>query len=251
MNSYQASDRRELLHRITPVGWFLIVLGVALVGVLGFGGLQRLRDRLPAEAPAPAATATPTSAPTLEPTATAVVTETAAFPAYWSEGMHQDATGHWWPAEDMREEVQALVEQHYLEQEKVMGQNQLAILDTVTDESIRDYWTGPFLENFYTTKGRYLETGEFNQVAQIVDERVIIVQGFSEDGKMVQVGDTYMAAHLEQYNEETDTWDRIEIPEDGYLDGTQYLGVAILNMQYDEEDGRWKVHSFEKWIPRP
>jgi hypothetical protein len=180
------------------------------------------------------------------------MTEEVAFPAYWATGMYQDAEGKWWPAEEVREEVVATVKEHYLEGEALLSDRpETEVLETVSDEMAARYQTGEFLENWYTYRKRYEETGAFNETVEIVDERVLNVQEFSEDGERVVVADTYMQAHLLQYNAQTDEWERIAIPADGILDGTQYLGVSVIEMKYDEEDGRWKSSRFIKWIPRP
>jgi hypothetical protein len=61
----------------------------------------------------------------------------------------------------------------------------------------------------------------------------------------------YQAAYLLQYDPSTASWNQVEIPEDGLLDGTQYLGTAIYRMEYDPEDGRWKQSELVDWLPRP
>jgi len=166
--------------------------------------------------------------------------------------MTQDAKGAWWPAEDAREQVQQLVIDHYVEGAKALADRpEDEILRTVTDEEAQRYQTGKTLENWFWYKQRWLDTGRFNERTQIVTEQTFMVQAFSPDGLTCQIGRTLQQAHLLQYDPQTDTWDRIEIPENGLLDGTQYYGVAITEMQYDQEDGRWKMARFVQWIPRP
>ncbi len=166
--------------------------------------------------------------------------------------MYQDAAGVWWPAADVREELVATIKAHYRENTAAMGgKPETEVLETVTDAIAQRHLTGPMLDAWFTYRKRYEATGQFNELIQIVDDRMLIVYGFSEDGLSARIGDTVMAAHLLQYDADTDTWTRTDIPEDGLLAGTQYLGVVVNQMQYDPEDGRWKNATFEQWIPRP
>jgi hypothetical protein len=207
------------------------------------------------EEPTPLPTSPPTSAPvqaTPAPSATTVVTEEVAFPAYWAAGMYQDAEGKWWPAEEVREEVVATVKEHYLEGEALLSDRpETEVLETVSDEMARRYLTGQYLEDWLTYRKRYEETGAFNETTQIVTERTVNIHEFGEEGQTAIVADTVTAAHLLVYDAQTNEWERIDIPQDGILNGTQYLGVVISEVTYDEEDGRWKSSLFIKWIPRP
>ncbi len=262
MSRFTVTERRSLLRRLTPVSLFLIVLALVLGGLLLFAGGRWLLAQwpvwFPEEPPAVAVapegpTSTPVATAIPRPTATPVVTTTETFPATWAEDMFEDDTGVWWPADDdVRETLIATIQEHYLEGAAVMGDRpETEVLQTVTDEMARHYRTGPFLETWFTYRERYETTGEFNKVVGVVDDRMVLVYGFSEDGLSARVGETYMAAHLLEYDADTDTWIRTDIPEDGLLDGTQYLGVVVTRVQYDPEDGRWKTSEFEQWIPRP
>ncbi len=254
MNRTQQSFQRSPHTRgktLTPLGWITLAV-VAGLGILILGaGVRCTRPSGQAPPPTPAPTAVPPT-PTAPPPAPVVTEPEVAFPAYWTEGMYQDDAEVWWPAEDVREELVATIKAHYLEGTAIMGEGtETEVLETVTDEMARRYQTGPLLDAWFTYRKRYEATGQFNELIQIVDDSALIVYGFSEDGLRARIGETYMAAHLLQYDAGTDTWTRIDIPEDGLLDGTQYLGVAVLEMQYDQEDGRWKKATFEQWVPRP
>ncbi len=259
MGSFQVSSGRSLFQRLTPLAWLLVGLviffGLAFVIV----GVPRLLDTLAAN-PAPPATATPTQvAPTAtpvvatpEPTAqaTAPVTDTAAFPAFWATGMYQDAQGQWWPAEEVRVQVQQMVEEHYRECNELLSGPQDQILATITDAQARECYSGDLLDGWFWEKRRFLDTGRFNERAGVTTDNLITVQGFSEDGLTCLLGETYLAGYVLTYDTQSATWVRTDVPADGLVDGVQNLGVAISQMRYDPEDGRWKSDRFVQWIPR-
>ena len=154
MGNFQVSSGRSFWQRLTPLAWLLVVLGGFFVLAFVVVGVPRLRDAFAAR-PAPVVTTPPpteavTAAPVVatpepEPQATAPVTETAAFPAYWAEGMYQDAEGHWWPDEAARAEVQAMVEAHVRECTELLSGPQDAVLANVTDAQARMCYSGELL----------------------------------------------------------------------------------------------------------
>ncbi len=248
-----SAERRPLNQRITPLGWFLIVFAVIAVALLVYAGINRFGGT----AAAPVQTATPTAAATALPTltmttpATPTSPSTPAFPATWTAGMYQDAKGQWWPAPDQLEQVQKMIEEQYRECTSIIGGNDLEVYNNVKDADVYKCYSGKMLEGWFTARKKYLDTGLFNERSEAVTEQLITVQGFSQDGLTCVVGETYLKGYLLTYNPQTKEWDRTDIPENGILNGTQYMGVAVTEMKYDPEDGRWKMNQFVKWIPRP
>lgn len=251
--SFMASPaRRSTAARVTPVGWFLILVVVGLLALVLLGGGKWLLSRLPA---ASTATPTPTAPPVAAPTATPTLTPTVGFPATWAAGMYQDANGQWWPAEDVREQVQQLVEQHYLECDAIFNGSPLPeILPTLPDTNIQRCW-GTDLQATVFNLRQQLQQGLFpldeTVTGKVISERTITVQGFSQDGLTCQLGDTHLAGQYWAYNPQTQAFETQDIPADGLIDGQQKLGVKIVQMHYDQEDGRWKLEKYLDWIPRP
>jgi hypothetical protein len=198
----------------------------------------------------PTSTPRPTATPLPEPTATP--TSTVNYPAYWSDGMWQDANDQWWPADDVREEVIVTIKQHYLEIYKnVWDLTPDVANETLSDEELRRYLTGQHLEDYFLTRQKYRESGTFSHKDMVVTDKKLTVRDFAPDGLSCIVADMYRDAYLLKYDPSTDNWSKVEIPEDGLLDGTQYLGAALYRMEYDPEDRRWKQESLVDWLPRP
>ena len=252
--NFTVTGRRSRAQRLTPAGWFLLLFAIVMGLLLLFGGVRWVLRQWPAWFPPEATPAVVTPAPTVAatPESTATPVAEVAFPAWWAEGMTQDAKGAWWPAEDAREQVQQLVEEHYREIQTTTANGPYdELLRSVTDVEIRRYRTGKSLEDWFLSKKEFVDTGRFLTLAGVTTENMVMVQAFSPDGLTCQVGETYLKRHLLQYDPQTDAWQRIEIPDDGLLDGTQYLGVSVTELQYDQEDGRWKLARYLQWIPRP
>ncbi len=199
----------------------------------------------------PTSTPRPTATPLPEPTATP--TSTVNYPAYWSEGMWQDANDQWWPADDVREEVMGTIEQHYLEiYENVWNLTYDEIYETLSEEDMERFLTGQHMADHRLSRKRYRDTGTLpSERYMIVTERKVTIRDFASNGQSCIVADMYRSAHLLKYDHSTDSWNKVEIPEDGLLDGTQFLGTALYKMEYDPEDGRWKQESLAGWLPRP
>jgi hypothetical protein len=199
----------------------------------------------------PTSTPRPTATPLPEPTATP--TSTVNFPAYWADGMWQDANEQWWPADDVREEVIGTIKQHYLEiYDNAWNLTNDEMYETLSDQEVEAYLTGQHLEDYLLTRQKYRETGNLtNQKEMVVTERKLTVRDFFPNGQSCVVADMYRDAYLLKYDPSIDSWNKVEIPEDGLLDGTQYLGTALYRMEYDPEDGRWKQESLLDWLPRP
>jgi hypothetical protein len=201
----------------------------------------------------PTSTPRPTATPLL--TVTATPTSTANYPAYWREGMWLDANAQWWPADDVRAEVVAMIEQHYLEiDEALWSLTHEEMFEKISDEEAARYLTGEHLKYYISARHRYREIGApgvINEEYVQATERDLTVRDFSYDGLSCNVEDLFRVAYLMRYDPDTDSWNRLEIPEDGLLDGTKYLGTAIYRMEYDPEDGRWKQSKLVNWLPRP
>jgi hypothetical protein len=166
--------------------------------------------------------------------------------------MTQDAAGNWWPAEDAREQVQKTVAEQYVEIVTTLGNRpENETLNAITDDQARYYQTGEILDEWFRARKRFMDTGRFMETIGVATERTVMVQAFSPDGLTCQVGETYLQAHRLRYDAQTQTWNRVDLDENGMLDGVQYLGVVVSEMQYDQEDGRWKLARFIQWIPRP
>lgn len=253
-------DKRPLLHRITPVGWIIIgvltvvllLAGLATVGWVTprWEGLPLLRRATPTSV---VPTATPRPTATSLPLATATPTRTVNFPPYWSAGMWQDANGNWWPAGDVREDVIGTVKQHYLEiYEHVWDLTYDEIYETLPEEAVAQYLTGRMLKDHRLSRKRYRDTGTLpGQKDMVVTDKKLTVRDFAPDGLSCTVADMYRAAYLLQYDPDVGSWYQVDIPEDGWLAGTQYLGTALYRMAYDGEDGRWKQSELIDWLPRP
>ena len=258
---FSVSQRRSALARLTPFGKFLIIFGAVLLALILFAGgrwtLGQWPVWFPEETPTPVVAATEeatvvaTATPVPTPVPTETVTTTVAFPAYWADGMYQDAIGDWWPAESVRVAVQTMVQEQYEECGELLGGNDIEVFENVTTEQVRMCNTGKSFDGWMWNWKNYLDNGQFNHLTEIVDESLLLVQGFSPDGLTCQLSETMTSAHLLEYDPDTGEWVRLEIPADGILDGTQYLGVAVVEMKYDPGDGRWKINQFLKWIPRP
>jgi len=254
---FSVSQRRSALARLTPFGKFLIVFGAVLLALVLFAGgrwtLGQWPVWFPEETPTPVAAATQeaTVVATATPVPTETVTDTAAFPAYWTAGMYQDAAGKWWPAEDVRVAVQTMVEEQYRECSELLEGAVTEVLENVSTEQMRMCNTGKAFDGWMWNWKNYLDTGEFNHLTEIADESLLLVQDFSPDGLTCRLSQTLTSAHLLKYDPDTGEWVRLEIPEDGVLNGTQYLGVSVAEMKYDPGDGRWKINRYLKWIPRP
>jgi len=254
---FSVSQRRSALARLTPFGKFLIVFGAVLLALILFAGgswtLGQWPVWFPEETPPPVAAATQeaTVVATATPVPTETMTTTAAFPAYWTAGMYQDTIGKWWPAEDVRVAVQTMVEEQYQECSEPLTGTNIEVFENVTTEHVRMCKTGAALDNWLWKWKNYLDNGQFNHLTEIADESLLLVQDFSPDGLTCRLSKTLISAHLLKYDPDTGEWVRIEIPEDGILDGIQYLGVGIVEMKYDPGDGRWKTNQFLEWIPRP
>jgi len=236
---------RAAHKRITPLGWFMLLFGAALLALTAYAGLTWYAAQRPSATPTPQVEASPV--PTLAPTAT--VSATVAFPATWAATMVQDADGNWWP-EDLVA-VQAMVEEHYLDWYDHATGPYDELLATLTDAEARRYQAGEILEGWFWLQQQYRDYGKFPERVQVITQRGLTVQGFSPDGLTCRVGDTYLAGQHLVYHPESATWEQVELPGDGWLDGVQYLGVSVKEMHYDTEDGRWKVAASLKWIPRP
>ena len=253
--NFTVSGRRSRTQRLTPAGWFLLVFALVMGLLLLFGGVRWIIGQWPVwfppeSTPVVVATPAPTVVTTPESTPTAVAE--VAFPVWWAEGMTQDAAGYYWPAEAAREQVQQLVAEHYLEAMDALGNRpEDEVMREVTDAEAERYQTGAILENWYWSKRQFLDTGKFREAVQIADAQTVMVQAFSADGLTCQVGHTYLESHLLQYDAQTQTWNRVDLDENGMLDGVKYLGVSVTEMHYDQEDGRWKMSRFVQWIPRP
>lgn len=252
--SFTASPaRRSTAARITSVGWFLVLLGAGLLALVLLGGGKWLLSQLPA---APTATPTPTAPPTgAAPTATPTLTPTAAFPATWAAGMYQDANGQWWPAEDVREQVQQMVEQHYLKCDAIFYSGPLAeILPDISDNTVQQCW-GVAMQGAILNLRQQMQQGLYQldatKAGTVISSRSIAVQNFSQDGLTCQLGDTHLAGQYWVYTPQTQAFETQDIPVDGLINGQQQLGVKIVQMHYDQEDGRWKIEQFVQWIPRP
>jgi hypothetical protein len=167
--------------------------------------------------------------------------------------MWQDANGKWWPADDVREDVIGMVKQHYLEiYEAIWNLTDDEAFEALSDEEVARYLTGQHLEDYLLTRQRYRETGALpSQKEMVVTDKRLTVRDFAPDGLSCTVADMYQAAYLLRYDPDTGSWNKVEIPEDGLLDGTQYLGTALYRMDYDPEDGRWKQSELVDWLPRP
>jgi hypothetical protein len=167
--------------------------------------------------------------------------------------MWQDANDQWWPADDVREEVIGMVKQHYREiYEVAWNLTNDEMYETLSEEEMAQYLTGQHLKDHQLSRKRYRDTGTLpSQREMVVTDRKLTVRNFSPDGRACVVADMYQAAYLLQYDPSTASWNQVEIPEDGLLDGTQYLGTAIYRMEYDPEDGRWKQSELVDWLPRP
>jgi len=252
--NFTVTGRRSRFARLTPAGWFLLVFAIVMGLLLLFGGVRWVLRQWPAWFPPEATPVVITPAPTVAatPESTATPVAEVAFPAWWAEGMTQDAAGNWWPAEDAREQVQQLVEEHYVEIMTTLGNRpEDEILNTITDDQARYYQTGEILDEWFRARKRFMDTGNFLETTMVIDERLVMIQNFSADGLTCQVGETYLQAHVLRHDAQTQTWNRVDLPADGKLDGVQYLGVVVSEMQYDQEDGRWKLARFIQWIPRP
>lgn len=252
-------EKRGLLERLSLVGWIIVITVSALVILLAVATVNwatpRMQD-LPLLGRATPTSVLPTSTPrptaTPLPTATATPTSTVNYPATWSAGMWQDANGMWWPADDVREDVIGMVNQHYLEiYENIWNRPRDEVYETLTDEDLDRYLTDQHLEDYLLTRQEYRTTGNFHGKRQIVTDRKLTVRDFAPDGLTCNVADMIQDTHLLQYNAETGDWDKVEIPDDGLLNGTQYLGTVIYRMKYDPEDGRWKQSELVEWLPRP
>jgi len=251
-------ERRPVWKRITPTGWFIGIFALGMIALLGYAGMRRQDQQGSPVTPTLAATAQPTTirTATAEPiiTATATIstaaTITTSYPATWTAGMYQDAQGQWWPAEGVREQVQKMVEEQYRECDTLFGRPAPEVYNNVTDTEIYQCYSGEMLENRFTNRKEFLDTGLFNKQSEIVTERLITIQAFSQDGLTCLLGDTYLKAYVLDYNAKTQAWDRTNLPESGQLNGIQYLGVSVVEMKYHLEDGRWKINRFIKWIPR-
>lgn len=244
-------SRRSRLARLTPLAWLTIVVVGALLVLALYAGGRWLARQWPlwfateeTVLETPVAPAAPTATPI------PVATEVSGYPAYWADTMVQDAQGDWWPAEEHREEVQALVEAHYREMTEAMEGPHDQVLQN-PQEIIARYLGSILLESFAASQEIYREDGDFLHNTLVVTERLVTVQNFSPDGLTCQVGDTYVRVDRLDFDSETETWQRTPVPEDGVVDDVQYLGVVVYEMRYDAEDGRWKAHEFIKWIPRP
>ena len=255
-------DKQSKSQRLTVAGWVIILTLAALVILLVIGALTWAAPRLSAVelpflgGPTPTSvvpTSTPRPTATPLPTPTATPTSTVNFPAYWSEGMWQDANDQWWPADDVREDVIGMVKQQYLEiYEVAWNLTNDEMYETLSDQEIETYLTGQHLDDYLLTRQQYRETGALtNDKEMVVTERKLTVRDFSPDGQTCHVADMLRDAYLLRYDSSTDSWVQVEIPEDGLLDGTQYLGTVIYRMEYDPEDGRWKQERLVDWLPRP
>ncbi len=252
--NFTVTGRRSRFARLTPAGWFLLVFAIVMGLLLLFGGVRWVLRQWPAWFPPEATPAVVTPAPTVAatPESTATPVAEVAFPAWWAEGMTQDAKGAWWPAEDAREQVQQMVAEQYVEIVTTLGNRpENETLNAVTDDQARYYQTGEILDEWFRARKRFMDTGRFMETIGVVTERTVMVQAFSPDGLTCQVGETYLQAHRLRYDAQTQTWNRVDLDENGMLDGVQYLGVVVSEMQYDQEDGRWKLARFLQWIPRP
>jgi hypothetical protein len=253
-------EKRGLLERLSLVGWIIIITVSALMILLAVAAVNWAAPRMPdlplfgrATPTSVLPTSTPRPTATPLPTATATPTSTVNVPATWSAGMWQDANGRWWPADDVREDVIGMVKQHYLEiYENVWNLTYDEIYDTLSEEEVSRYLTGQHLEDHRLSRKRYRDTGTLpSERYMIVTERKLTIRDFASNGQSCTVADMYRAAHLLKYDPDTDGWNKVEIPEDGLLDGTQYLGTALYRMDYDPEDGRWKQSELVDWLPRP
>ena len=252
--NFTVTGRRSRAQRLTPAGWFLLLFAIVMGLLLLFGGVRWVLRQWPAWFPPEATPAVVTPAPTVAatPESTATPVAEVAFPAWWAEGMTQDAKGAWWPAEDAREQVQQMVAEQYVEIVTTLGNRpENETLNAVTDDQARYYQTGEILDEWFRARKRFMDTGRFMETIGVVTERTVMVQAFSPDGLTCQVGETYLQAHRLRYDAQTQTWNRVDLDENGMLDGVQYLGVVVSEMQYDQEDGRWKLARFLQWIPRP
>jgi hypothetical protein len=167
--------------------------------------------------------------------------------------MWQDANNQWWPADDVREEVIGMVKQHYLEiYDNVWDLTPDEMYETLSDQEVESYLSGQHLEDYLLTRQKYRKTGALPyQKQMVVTDNRLTVRDFAHDGRSCVMADMYRDAYLLKYDPGTDSWNKVEIPEDGLLDGTQYLGTALYRMEYDLEDGRWKQESLIDWLPRP
>ncbi len=168
MSSFKVSGRRSGLARLTPVGIFMVIFAVGGSALLVVAGLQWALNRLPEATPAAvAAELERTATLTAEPTATLVVTETAGFPAWWAEGMYQDAAGAWWPTEDAREQVQTMVEEQYRECSELVGGNDIEVFENTKTEDVRKCYTGEMLDGWFRAWKNYTDNGTFNTTTEL------------------------------------------------------------------------------------
>ena len=256
------SDKRHWLQRLTPGGWAIILTLGGLTILLVIGGISWVAPRLSEvelpvlNRPTPTSvvpTSTPRPTATPLPTPTATPTSTVNYPAYWSDGMWQDANDQWWPADDVREEVIGTIKQYYLEiYEVAWDLTNDEMYETLSEEDMERFLTGQHLADHQLSRKRYRDTGALpSEKEMVVTERKLTMRDFASDGLSCTVADMYRDAYLLEYNSNTDSWNQVEIPEDGLLDGTQYLGTALYRMEYDPEDGRWKQSELVGWLPRP
>lgn len=248
----QRTYKRVLWKRLSPVGWMVVALGLALGGLALYAGLTWIGQNwswdLNLARPTPTAVAWGTATPipaTARPTQAA--TPAAAFPATWAATMYQDEAGAWWPADV--ETVTEQIKQQYLEWYDHAAGPYDQLLNTVTITEARHYQSDAILEGWRSLKEAYQARGEFPQVVQVVTQHNLLVNDFSPDGLACTVADTYVAGYHLRYN--AGQWERVNIPDDGFLDGVQYLGVSLITMRYDGEDGRWKAAASLKFVPRP
>lgn len=141
-----------------------------------------------------------------------------------------------------------LVEAHFREWYAAeTGESYDKLLSDTTDEEARRYQTGEILEGWLTLKEQYLTSGTFPTVTQTTTDYTVTV-ALLDDATAV-VSQTLLAGYHLRYDATEETWEQVDIPADGRLDGVMYLGTSVYELRFEE--GRWKVARALEWIPRP
>jgi hypothetical protein len=250
-------EERPWHRRLTPVAWVLIaVVALAALACLGAGGYALTRERerpftlAPTPTPVPTAGPTATTGPSPTPTVwwEGMITVTlsaaegpavnpeAAFSAWWSDQMTQDAEGHWWPPEEVVEQVKDDYQAFLDEYETLAKANDF---DGALARLPR-WYTGTSLR-LATSTFQDVQSGErhFGYVEWEI-ELPLQVQDFSPDGLECTLGRSAVNGTSYQWI-------------DGELVAAQTTpgGLYLERMQYDPLDGRWKNAETLQLIPVP
>jgi hypothetical protein len=197
----------------------------------------------PTSSPVPTDTPVPTEGPTATPTLwytptvavepTQAVTETAQFPAWWSDEMTQDEDGNWWPPE----EVVTMVEEHYLAaidaRYETFPEGGVPDLDAL-ESVLYEWYSGPQLEMELS----YLEglrRGDGFIWFSDHEDRYIQIQQWSEDGLECTLGVTYQGLRARGYDLNGQLAETMEFDS----------RLSLWRMRYDPTDGHWKVHELK------